>query len=187
MAVSLPHHRFTVAEYERMAEVGLLTEDDRVELIRGEIVQMSPIGGRHIQCVNRLTRILSRSLGDRALISVQNPLRLPPDTEPQPDLAVLQDRDYGDTVPMATDALFVIEVADTSREYDRATKLPLYAAAGIAEAWLIDLVAARIERHTDPSPDGYQQIALAGRGKTLVSTVIPALTIATGDLLGPPR
>ena len=129
-------------------------------------------------------RLLSRQLGDDALVSVQNPLRLSDDDEPQPDLAVLRDRDYGDAVPTAADALLVIEVADTSRDADRNTKLPLYAAAGIAEAWLVDLVAESIERHTEPRANGYRLIARAGRGESLASTVLPALTLVADAVLG---
>ena len=145
MASSAARRRFTTAEYERMAETGILPEDDRSELIAGEIIQMNPIGGRHIQAVNRLNRLLSHIAGEQALVSVQNPIRLSDDSEPQPDLTLLRDRDYVGEIPAAADVLLAIEVADSSLDYDRGRKLPLYAAAGISEAWLIDLAAGSVE------------------------------------------
>jgi Uma2 family endonuclease len=183
MVTHATRRRFTVAEYEEMASAGILHEDDRVELIMGEVVEMSPIGGRHIACVNRLNRLLNRHLDERFIVSVQNPLRLSPNSEPQPDLAILNNHDYGGEPPTAADALLVIEVADSSRDYDRGTKLPIYAAAGIAESWLIDLVAGGIERHTEPGANGYRLIARAGRGESLASVVVPALTLSVDAVL----
>lgn len=174
-------HRFTAEDYERMAGAGILTEDDRVELIAGEIIEMSPIGDRHVGAVNRLTRLLSRVVGDDALVSVQNPIRLATDSQPQPDLAVVRGGVRG--IADAADVLLVIEVADTSREYDRGTKLPLYAAAGIAEAWLVDLVAGTIERHTEPRDGRYRLIVLAGRGESVASTVLPAITLPVDAII----
>jgi Uma2 family endonuclease len=178
-------HRFTVADYQRLGEAGILTEDDRVELIAGEIIAMTPIGPKHLWCLNRLTYAAVRAVGDRASVSVQNPIRLADDGEPQPDLAVLRRQDGQDTVPTGADVLLVIEVADTSLAYDRGVKLPLYAAAGIPEAWLMDLAGEKIERHSDPGPAGYRSIAIAGRGEALNSTVLPALTLAADAVLGP--
>ena len=147
MATQVVRRRFTVTDYEQMAEVGILKPDERVELIAGEIWEMAAIGIRHAQCVTRLNRMLIRALPDDFQVNPQNPIRLSDDSEPQPDLAVMYERAY-DATPAAPDILFVIEVSDTTREYDRGTKMPLYAAAGIAEVWLIDLVAERVERYT---------------------------------------
>ncbi len=184
--VGVRRRRFTVEDYHRMGEAGILTEDDRVELIGGAIVEMSPIRDPHVRAINHLTEFLVvRLAGGDVTVSIQNPIRLSNDTEPQPDLAVLRGRDRG--LAEAADVLLVIEVADASQVYDRDVKLPLYAAAGIPEAWFADLVADRVERHTEPSPDGYQQIALVGRGKTLTSTVLPGVTIAVDEVLSPPR
>src|SRR5262245_4728910 len=132
--------RFTRAEYYRMAEVGILGEDDRVELIKGEIIEMSPIGRRHTAFVGNLTQLLAVRLAGRALVWVQNPVALADDTEPQPDLAVLRRRrvPYKDREAWAEDALLLIEVADSSLAYDRTTKLRLYGEAGIAEYWVVD-------------------------------------------------
>jgi len=173
---------FTVDEYEQMAVSGILHEDDRIELVAGEIVEMSPIGVRHMQCVNRLTRILSRLLADDLIVSIQNPIRLSDNSQPQPDIAIIHDRRY-QAIPTVADTPVVIEVADSSQEYDRAIKFPIYAAAGIAGAWLIDLTAETIERHSEPHNGRYRFIALAGRGETLQFGVLPALTVPVDALV----
>src|SRR5215210_4225582 len=143
--------RFTVHDYHRMGEAGILHEDDRVELIEGEIVEMAAIGTRHFSCVNGLTRLLIRSVGDEAIVSVQNPVRLNDHTEPQPDLTVIRERDYRESLPMPEDVLLLIEVSDTTLRYDRNLKLPLYARAGILEVWIVDLSGDLLERPSDPS------------------------------------
>ncbi|MDP9372388.1 MAG: Uma2 family endonuclease [Chloroflexota bacterium] len=185
MAVQMPRRRFTVDDYERMAEAGILTEDDRVELIAGEIVEMAAIGIRHAGCVTALTDLLSELVGREVSISVQNAVRLAEDGEPQPDVAVLKRGRYQRVRPTVADILLVIEVAEPSRDYDRNVKMPLYAAAGIPEVWLVDLIAQTVERHTEPHDGRYSLIALAGRGQSLASTVLPGVTIAVDDILGP--
>ena len=125
--------RFTVHEYHRMAEAGILHEDDRVELIEGELIEMAAIGTRHFTCVNGLNRFLVRSVGDEAIVSVQNPVRLDEYGEPQPDLAVIRPRDYRESLPMPEDVLLLIEVSDTTLAYDRGVKLPMYARKGMRE------------------------------------------------------
>ena len=139
-----------------MAEVGILGEDDRVELIRGEVVEMSPPGRHHRAFVNNLNRLLSRRLPEHTVVSVQNPLPLSDDTEPQPDLAVLCTRDvsFKDREAWAEDALLVIEVADSSLAYDRSTKRRLYAAAQIPEYWVVDCAAETVEVHCGPGRRG---------------------------------
>jgi Uma2 family endonuclease len=184
MAIEPSHRRFTVRDYHRMAEVGILTEDDRVELVDGEIVQMTPIGGRHVACVNRLTRLLIRHTGEDATVSVQNPVQLAEDQEPQPDVAVIRARSYGDVLPGARDVLLLIEVADTSLGYDRARKLPLYARAGLAESWLVDLQGEAIERHTNPVGGTYRLTLRAGRGEEIASLAVPGLVLRADEVLG---
>jgi Uma2 family endonuclease len=184
MSVPRPHHRFTVDEYERMAEVGILGEDDRVELIWGEIVEMSPIGARHVACLRQTSRACHRQLGDDVFIHVQDPIRLLHDGEPQPDLSLIRVTYDQARVPAASDVYLVVEVADSSLEYDRSVKLPLYAASGIPEAWLFNLIANRLERHTDPAPGGYQIVAFAEGGQQLPSTVLPDLIFDASELLG---
>ena len=140
--------RFTVYEYHRMGEAGILHEDDRVELIEGELVEMTAIGTRHFACVNRLNRLLVGALGDEAIVSVQNPVRLNEYNEPQPDLAVIRPRDYRLSLPGPGDVLLLVEVSDTTLAYDRSVKLPLYARAGIGVVWIVYLPGWTIECHT---------------------------------------
>src|SRR5438552_12280642 len=139
--VEVRRRRFTVEEYHRMAEAGILSEDDRVELIEGEIVQMSPIGPRHSACVDRLNALFTSRLRRRAIVRVQNPIVLSRWTEPQPDLTLLRPRAdfYAERHPGPADVLLAVEVAETSGVYDRGTKLALYARARIPEVWLVDV------------------------------------------------
>lgn len=178
--------RFTVDEYQRMGEAGILAEHERVELIDGEIVTMSPIGPDHGWCLNRLNRAVNRALGDEVYIAVQNPIQLADDWQPQPDLAILQADSNQRQTPLPGSILLVIEIADSSLNYDRGVKLPRYAVAGIPESWIFDLNGRRIERHSDPSPDGYRLVAHAGRGESLTSTVLPALTLSADVIFGEP-
>ena len=151
----LPRRRLDVDEYRRMGEAGILTENDRVELIDGEIIEMAPIGDSHVDLVIVLTGRLSVAIGSRAVVSVRNPVRLDDRSEPQPDLAVLAlDRRRG--VPLASDTLLVIEVAESSRAYDRDTKIPRFARAGVAEAWLVDVEGGALTRYRCPEGDAYR-------------------------------
>jgi Uma2 family endonuclease len=180
----LTRWRFTVHDYHRMGEAGILHEDDRVELIEGELVEMTAIGTRHFSCVNRLTRMLVMNVGDEAIVSVQNPVRLNEYNEPQPDLTVIRSRDYRESLPMPEDVLLLIEVSDTTLAYDRGVKLPLYAQAGIREVWIVDLVGETIERYTDPSEEGYRLADQIRRGQTLESDALPGLTPSVDEVLG---
>lgn len=183
MTVRLLTHRFTVEEYQEMGRAGILTKDDRVELIEGEIVQMSPIGSRHAACVNRLTRLL---VGERAIVAVQNPVRIAAHSEPQPDLALLRPRqDFYDTAhPAAADVLLVIEVIQSSEDYDREFKLPLYARAGIPELWLVDLQRGRIEVHQRPSGAKYRKATLLGAGDEISPHAFPQVSLKVKQILG---
>ena len=175
--------RFTVEQYHQMGEAGILTEDHRVELIQGMVVEMSPIGAKHAACVNDVSHLLNRRAGDDVIVQVQNPIAAPNGSEPQPDIALLRRGYDRRTLPTPSDVLLVIEVSDSSVHYDRNIKLPLYAAAGIPEAWIFDLTGDRIERHTDPGPNGYRQITLAERGQSLPSTVLPAVVLSLDEVL----
>jgi Uma2 family endonuclease len=181
--MEVKRRRFTVHDYHRMGEAGILHEDDRVELIEGEIVEMTAIGTRHFSCVNGLTRLLVVSVGDEAIISVQNPVRLNEYTEPQPDLAVIRPRDYRESLPEPDDVLLLIEVSDTTLPYDRGVKLPLYARAGIREVWIVDLPGETIERYTAPSANGYRCVEQMRRGQTLESTSLPGLAPSVDEVL----
>ena len=144
--VAVSRHRLTVADFRRMGEVGILGPEDRVELIAGEIIDMSPIGSLHAALVARLASTLGQRVGETAIIWTQNPLALDDTSQPQPDLAVLRPRAdfYAAAHPGPVDVLLVIEVADTSLAYDLGTKVPLYARHGIPEVWLIDAATRQI-------------------------------------------
>ena len=148
---------FNVNEYYAMARAGILGEDDRVELIAGEIVVMAPIGSRHAGCLNRLNELLVPAALRRAIVAPQNPLRLNDSSEPQPDIALLRWRSdgYASRHPGPEDALLVVELADSSLDYDRGAKLALYARSGIGEVWVVDLQGSRVEVYRSPGPDGY--------------------------------
>ncbi len=152
---------FTRAEYYRMAEVGILTPTDRVELIHGEIVRMSPIGPRHAAFVNNLNQLLVLRLAGRAIVSVQNPVVVDDYSEPQPDLVLLRRRalPYKDAEPTTADVVLLIEVAETSIRYDRTTKLRLYAGAGVPEYWIVDCASEAVEVYRSPGANGYADVA----------------------------
>lgn len=179
-------HRFTVGQYDRMIDTGILKESDRVELIRGEIVAKMPIGDAHIAVVHRLTRLLVRALGDTATVSIQNPVRLA-DSEPEPDAAVLRPQadDYASGKAGPADIFLVIEVAETSLEDDREIKGPLYAENGIAEYWIVNLVDLCLEIHRDPRPDGsYSDVQTLRPGDNVQLVRLPGLTLSVTDMLG---
>jgi Uma2 family endonuclease len=180
---TLHRHRLTVDEYYRMAEVGILAPDARVELIEGEIVDVAPIGSRHSSTVNRLNRILTRAAGDRSLVQVQGPVRLGIRSEPVPDLAVLRHRDdfYRNSHATGADVLLVIEVSNSTLAYDRDVKIPLYARHGIQEAWLVDLKANRLVCFSRPIGGEYQQVATLVEPGITVLRELPEISV---DLSG---
>lgn len=183
LPAGIERHRFDVEEYHRMLEAGVLSEDDRVELIGGEIVDMTPIGWRHVECVNRLTMLLAAfAAGKGYAVSVQNPLRLAGDAEPQPDLAIIKERPRRN-LPTSEDVVLIVEVAETSLAYDRDVKLPLYARAGIAEVWIVDLREHRIEVYADPAPGGYRVFRAAGPGEQLSSQTVEGLSLSVDEVL----
>ncbi len=176
----------TVTEYYKMAESGILTPEDRVELIEGQIVKMAPIGSGHAGQVNRLTRVLVTSLGSRAVISVQNPVRLTTFLEPEPDVAVLKPRpdDYSASHPTAADVLLLVEVADTSLYYDRAVKAALYARHGVIELWIVDLQARLISVYRKPDGRTYtSQLQVAG-SSGLTIDALPGVELRANDIFG---
>ena len=176
--------KLDVEGYHRLGETGILTAEDRVELIEGEVVEMSPIGAAHIGAVMALTRLLILAAGDRARVSPQGSIRLPPNSEPQPDIALLRPRadQYRSALPTPADILLLVEVAETSLRFDRLVKLPLYARHNIPEVWIVDLAAGAIEVHRGPTPDGYASASVAARGTVLEP--LPGLAIAVDDILG---
>ena len=181
----LPRHRLTVEDFHKMGEVGIFDEDARVELIEGELVDMAPIGSRHAGVVRLLIHLLSPAIGNSALLDVQNPLVLDEYTEPQPDMVLLKPRDdfYTTAHPTPEDVLLLIEVADSSAEYDRLVKIPLYARSRIREVWVVDVVQKRLERYHKPQPAyaGYQHIEHYHEG-TVSPEALPDIIIPVADL-----
>lgn len=184
MAVPVPHRLFTVDEYYRMAEVGILGPDERVELLEGEIVPMNPIGSPHAWCVKRIVAIFAPRSG-QILLSVQDPLRLDGHSEPEPDVVLLRPDVPQNRHPQPEDVLLVIEVADSSLVRDRQTKAPLYARFNIPEYWIVDLTTQRVEVYRDPSPAGYRSVRLIGRGDTVNPLFAPDLIVDVATILGP--
>lgn len=177
-------HRFNVEDYERMGEAGILTAADRVELVAGEVREMSPIGPPHAGIVDRLAELLFTRLAGTAQVRTQGPVRLSQDTELEPDLALLRRRDdyYQRRHPEAGEILLVIEVADSSILYDRVEKMPRYAQAGIPEAWLVDVAAREVTICSAPQPDGYADERVVRHGEKIVSATIAALRLPSTAL-----
>ena len=171
--------RFTVAEYYAMAEAGILTEKDRVELLDGEIVVMAPIGNRHQSSVDGHGEMFTLSLRGRANVRVQGPVRLDDDNEPEPDVMLLRRRDdyYATAHPGPDDVLLLIEVADTTLDFDRNVKLRLYARAGIPEVWIVNLQDRRVETYAEPEGDQYGSIRHYGPGESVAPLSFPDIAL----------
>ena len=183
---SATRHRITVAEYHRMAEAGVLAPDLRVELIDGEVIDLAPIGSRHHAAVMRLSRALERAVHDKAIVSVQGPLRLDETNEPQPDVLLLEPRAdfYASAHPSAADVLLLIEVCDASARYDREIKLPLYARHGIAEVWMVDLPAGCVRFFRAPEGGRYRDITASETPGLVAVAALPGMAINLAGALG---
>jgi len=187
MAVMVRRYRFTVDEYERLAQARVLTQCDRTELLDGEIVEMTSIGDRHASVVARLTSLFARHLSDRSIVWAQNPLQLRAiRSMSQPDVVLVRPRPdfYSTGKPGADDVLLLVEVMDTSSDTDRSVKLPLYARAGIAEVWLLDLTTDRVEIFRQPTLAGYRAVEALARDERLTPQAFPDLSLTVADLLG---
>ncbi|MBK1988613.1 Uma2 family endonuclease [Sphaerospermopsis aphanizomenoides BCCUSP55] len=186
MVVQLAKRRFNISQYHQMNEAGILTEDDRVELIHGEIIEMSPIGRRHATCVRRLINLLSQLLAEQAIIDSQNPIILNNLSEPQPDITLLKPRAdfYEAGHPQPQDILLLIEVADSSIEYDREVKIPLYASSGISEVWLVDIYEQVIIVYCQPTDNGYSEIKTFRQGDILEIQAFPEIQLNVDNILG---
>jgi Uma2 family endonuclease len=185
MTVQLLRRKFTVEQFHKMAETGILNEGDRVELIRGEIIEMAAIGTKHACCVRRLDKVLHRKLCDEVIISIQNPIGLDDSSEPQPDVALLKPRedDYLSAHPQPKDVFLIIEVADTTIKYDREVKIPLYAEQGVVEVWLVDINSECVEVYREPVNGSYQKVEKFGRGD-LVIQAFNDVNISVDEILG---
>lgn len=177
---------FTVDEYHRMGEAGILGEDDRVELIEGEIIEMVPTGSPHASRVKRLNQLFVLRLGTRAIVQVQDPVVLSRFSEPEPDLAVLKPRAdfYAERHPEPADVLLVVEVADTSRDFDRDVKAPLYARSGIRELWVVDVRALTVEVHRRPERGAYRELTTHRRGQRVAIAAFPKVSFRVADIVG---
>jgi Uma2 family endonuclease len=185
MPVDCEKRRFTVSEYHRLADTGILSENDRVELIAGEILRMTPVGSRHAAAVARATRALVLAAGTQAIVRVQSPIRSDDFTEPEPDLVLVRPRDdfYSAEHPRAADVLLVIEIADSSLSYDREMKARLYARAGIAEYWLSDLSGRTVTAYSAPQDGAYRAVATHAAGERLSSRQLQDCSVLADDLM----
>lgn len=185
MFVQAQHKKFTTEQYYQMVESGILTEGDRVELIKGEVIQMSPIGRDHAVCVDQLTQLFVQTFSSQALVRVQNPIHLSHYSEPQPDFALLRLRQdfYRNGHPEPEDILALVEVSDSTLDYDRTVKAPLYAAEGIEELWIVDLNVLAIEVYRSPTSQGYQQVQLFRSGESVAFLAFPHLSFRLEQLL----
>jgi Uma2 family endonuclease len=186
MATQLTPRRFNAAEYRQMIEAGVFGRDERLELIDGEIVQMSPIGDRHAACVRRLIALLSQLFAAQAIVDAQNPIMVDAAYVPQPDLALLRPRAdyYATQTPTAADCLLVIEVADTSAEFDRLIKVPRYARGGVAELWLVDLERDVVVAYRDPAGDAYQHLQVFRPDDTITTAALHGPGVSVRAILG---
>lgn len=176
--------KFNIDEYHKMAETGILTPEDQVELIQGEIITMSPIGTRHAACVNRLANLFPRLLGDRGIISVQNPIRLNNYSEPQPDLVVLNYRPdfYENKIPQPTEINLLIEVSDSTLKYDQDIKLPLYAQSNISEVWIVNLNNNTLDVYRQPQ--GKQYLTHQKSVQSISPLAFLDITLRMNDIFG---
>ena len=184
--IDAPRRRFTIDEYHRMADAGVFTPDERVELLDGEIVEMSPIGCRHAGIVDRLNMLFTRRLGRHVIVRVQNPIVLDDYSEPQPDLTILTARPdyYVGAHPRPADVLLAIEVMDSSASYDRSLKLPLYARKHVRELWLVDLPGDAVEVYCRPAPAGYRDRQRLTRGRRIAPLAFPRVHFRIAEILG---
>lgn len=180
------HVPVTVEMYHLMAERGAFHPEDRVELVGGRIFDMSPVGSLHARCVNILNALLIEALGRSYIVSIQNPIILDDESEPEPDVCLLlpMPDSYKNSLPKAPDVKLVIEVADTSIEFDRVIKFQRYAHAGIREAWLVDLINDRVEVHYAPKESAYSRSKIFQRGENVVAETIPEISLSVDEILG---
>jgi Uma2 family endonuclease len=185
MVVQIERILFTADQYEKMIEAGILEESDNVELLRGEIVKMAPIGLRHAGCVARLVSIFGSEFGASVIVWPQNPIRLTDDTEPEPDVALLKPSPdfYGNRRPGPQDVLLLVKVADSSLEKDRSIKVPMYAQAGIAILWIVNLVEDVVEVYAKPVNGAYTELRKAARGETVPLPIVQGINVPVDEIL----
>jgi len=182
-ATGLRRHKLSLDDYHRLGEAGVLGEDSRVELFKGELIDLAPIGSMHAGIVAQLNRVLSRGVAE-GIVQVQNPVSIGDESELQPDLCVLRQRKdfYKHALPTGQDVLLLIEVSDTTLAYDRDHKVPLYAQGGVPEVWLVNIPETVVEVFASPTPQGYSQISVKGPGDVLSSDRLPGISIEVSTL-----
>lgn len=187
---SLPaKRRLTVDEYEVMERAGIFNPDEHVELLDGELIEMASMGSRHTGCVSWNSHWFEGRVSGRAIVRGQSAIRLPPFSEPEPDIVLARPRDdfYMTSHPEPADILLLIEVADTSIGLDRRIKLPLYAQAGIREVWIVNLDQRRVEVYREPEPGAYSSTTIYAGTDTFAPLAFPDLILDAGTVLGPVR
>lgn len=181
---AMPYHRWSVAEFHQMAATGLLDETDRVELIDGEMIDKAPIGSKHAFRVDSISRALQLAAGKEVLVRVQNPILLGEHSEPQPDIAVVKDKNYAESHPTAEDVLLIVEVSDTTLAYDRDVKLGLYARHGIPEVWLLDINAGELTVYREPAEGQYRLIRKPTAAEAVSPTLMPGVALRLTEVMG---
>ena len=177
-------YSLTIIQFQKMIETKIFAEEERVELVEGEVIIMAPIGPVHSGKTNRLNRLFSQSVGDLAIVEVQGPLVLDDNSELEPDIALLRPRDdfYETANPMPDEVLLLIEIADSSLNYDKDIKIPLYARHGIPEVWLINIPNQPVEIYLKPSPKGYRQILLPEKHERISPILLPKVSVNVSDI-----
>ncbi|MCT7948765.1 Uma2 family endonuclease [Ancylothrix sp. C2] len=186
MAINLMRKLFTVRDFNRMVEAGILTKYDRVELIRGEIVEMAPVGRREAACRSRLNKVFYERLGDKVLVGIQDAVELNDVSQPQPDVCWLRFREdfYESGHPQVRDIFLLVEVADTTVEFDREVKIPLYADAGICEVWLVDIQGECLEVYRHPLGGKYEEVLKFFRGDRVGVSAFSDVEFGVDEVLG---
>lgn len=177
--------RFRVDEFRKMTEAGILPEESGWEIIDGYLIDKMTIGSKHLSVVNRLNRILINLVGEQAIVSIQNPVHLDDYNEPEPDISILKPRqdDYAESLPIASDALMLIEVSDSNIRYDRDIKVKLYAEAGIVEIWLVNLIEDTIERYSSPLNGRFGSVETFKKGESIRSISMENLSLNVDEIL----
>jgi Uma2 family endonuclease len=186
MSAEIAKYSFTAEEFQRLGEAGILRQDVRLELIDGEIFEISPVGSQHAACVKFLSGLLNRLFGNTFIVGVQDPVRLNDFSEPQPDVSLLRWRDdyYRSAHPGPADVLLIVEVADTTVAKDSKMKVPLYARSGIVETWLVNIPEDRIEVYSDSVNGTYRRAEVFGRGEEARAHTVEGLSMNVSELLG---
>jgi Uma2 family endonuclease len=186
MATVIPQkHRINLDEWRRMGEAGIFPPESRIELIDGEIIEMSPIGFNHAGHLKRLNKLFSSLIGDQAIVSIQDPVQLGDLSEPEPDFMLLRPEPgfYSTRHPQADDVLLLVEIADSSLTFDRSQKMRLYAAHNIPEYWLLNLNSSYLEVYRQPQPSGYAEKSVLHRGDTVQLLLMEHIRVNVADIL----